>query len=152
VTRATRPIRAPRTVGGAPAGGAGLPPFDQLVTDHGAVVLRVRAVCGPIEAEDAWSVMFLPALAACPRRAPGGDPRGRLITIARRKAIDQHRRTARAPEPRAELPESPTGVGMPGDERRQQAADLWAAVATLPVKQRATVATLPTLETSQETR
>jgi RNA polymerase sigma factor (sigma-70 family) len=118
-----------------------LPPFDQLVTDHGAVVLRVcRAVCGPIEAEDAWSETFLAALQAYPRLAPGSDPRGWLITIAHRKAIDQHRRARRIPEPRSELPETTTGDGIPGDERRQQAADLWAAVATLPFKQRAAVA------------
>jgi RNA polymerase sigma factor (sigma-70 family) len=141
MTRATGPIPAPRTVDGAPAGGTGLPPFDQLVADHGAVVLRgCRAVCGPIEAEDAWSETFLSALEAYPRLAPGSDPRGWLITIAHRKAIDQHRRTNRAPEPRAELPDSATGVGIPEDERRQQAADLWSAVATLPFKQRAAVA------------
>jgi RNA polymerase sigma factor (sigma-70 family) len=118
-----------------------LPPFDQLVTDHGAVVLRVcRAVCGPIEAEDAWQETFLAALQAYPRLAPGSDPRGWLITIAHRKAIDQHRRARRIPEPRSELPETTTGDGIPGDERRQQAADLWAAVATLSFKQRAAVA------------
>jgi RNA polymerase sigma factor (sigma-70 family) len=122
---------------------ARLPPFDQLVTDHGAVVLRVcRAVCGPIEAEDAWSETFLAALQAYPRLAPGSDPRGWLITIAHRKAIDQHRRARRIPEPRSDLPETTTttGDGIPGDERRQQAGDLWAAVATLPFKQRAAVA------------
>jgi RNA polymerase sigma factor (sigma-70 family) len=120
---------------------AALPPFEQLVADQGAVVLRVcRAVVGPIEAEDAWQETFLAALQAYPRLAPGSDPRGWLITVAHRKAIDQHRRARRIPEPRAELPEVPSGEGIPGDERRQQAADLWAALATLPFKQRAAIA------------
>jgi RNA polymerase sigma factor (sigma-70 family) len=118
-----------------------LPPFDRLVAEHGAVVLRVcRAVCGPVEADDAWSETFLSALAAYPRLRPGSDPRGWLITIAHRKAIDQHRRSARNPRPVAELPERPADDDGPGDERRHDAADLWSAVATLPFKQRAAVA------------
>ena len=74
MTRAPRPVPLRRAGDGAPAAavGAGLPPFDQLVTDHGAVVLRVcRAVCGPIEAEDAWSETFLSALEAYPRLEQG---------------------------------------------------------------------------------
>ncbi|MET0763882.1 MAG: sigma-70 family RNA polymerase sigma factor [Blastococcus sp.] len=118
-----------------------LPPFDRLVAEHGAVVLKVcRAVCGPIEADDAWSETFLSALAAYPGLRPDSDPRGWLITIAHRKAIDQHRRAARAPRPVAELPDLPADDAGPDDERRQDAADLWAAVATLPFKQRAAVA------------
>jgi RNA polymerase sigma factor (sigma-70 family) len=117
------------------------PPFDRLVAEHGAVVLRVcRAVCGPVEADDAWSETFLAALAAYPGLRPGSDPRGWLITIAHRKAIDQHRRAARTPRPVAELPEFPADDAGPDDERRQDAAGLWAAVATLPFKQRAAVA------------
>jgi RNA polymerase sigma factor (sigma-70 family) len=120
---------------------APLPPFDRLVAEHGAVVLKVcRAVCGPVEADDAWSETFLAALAAYPGLRPDSDPRGWLITIAHRKAIDQHRRAARGPRPVAELPERPADDAGPGDERRQDAADLWAAVATLPFKQRAAVA------------
>jgi RNA polymerase sigma factor (sigma-70 family) len=141
VTSAPRPAPPPRSAADRPDADAPRPPFDQLIIDHGAVVLRVcRAVCGPIEADDAWQETFLSALEAYPRLAPGSDPRGWLITIAHRKAIDQHRRAQRIPEPRAELPDIPTGHGIPGDDRRQQAADLWAAVATLPFKQRAAVA------------
>jgi len=104
-------------------------------------VLKVcRAVCGPVEADDAWSETFLAALAAYPGLRPDSDLRGWLITIAHRKAIDQHRRAARNPRPVAELPELPTDDTGPGDERRRDAADLWAAVATLPFKQRAAVA------------
>jgi RNA polymerase sigma factor (sigma-70 family) len=126
---------------GRPPREAPLPPFDRLVAEHGAVVLRVcRAVCGPIEADDAWSETFLAALEAYPRLRPGSDPRGWLITIAHRKAIDQHRRAARRPRPVAEVPERPDDGAGPGDEHRQDAADLWSAVATLPFKQRAAVA------------
>src|SRR5690606_33992095 len=42
-------------------------PFEQAVTDHGAVVLRVcRATLGPADADDAWSETFLAALRASP--------------------------------------------------------------------------------------
>ena len=126
---------------GRPPPDVPLPPFDRLVADHGAVVLRVcRAVCGPAEADDAWSETFLSALEAYPRLRPGSDPRGWLITIAHRKAIDQHRRSARNPRPVAELPERPADDDGPDAERRHDAADLWSAVATLPFKQRAAVA------------
>ena len=37
-----------------------LQPFDRIVEQHGATVLRVcRAVVGPVDAEDAWSETFL---------------------------------------------------------------------------------------------
>ncbi|MGY1641004.1 RNA polymerase sigma factor [Geodermatophilus sp. SYSU D00703] len=140
MTRAP-PAPSPRPATGRSVVGAPLPPFDQLITDHGAVVLRVcRAVCGPVEADDAWQETFLAALQAHPRLPPGSDPRAWLVTIAHRKAIDQHRRARRIPEPRAELPDVPSGDGIPGDERRRQAADLWAAVAALPFEQRAAIA------------
>jgi hypothetical protein len=37
-----------------------IPPFEQVISDHGSVVLRVcRALVGPDDAEDAWSETFL---------------------------------------------------------------------------------------------
>ena len=42
-----------------------LPPFEQVVEEHGPRVLRVcRAILGYHEAEDAWSETFLAALQA----------------------------------------------------------------------------------------
>ena len=83
-------------------------PFEQVVTEHGATVLRVcRAVVGPVDAEDAWSETFLSALGAYPRLGPAANVRAWLITIAHRKAIDVIRRRGRLPVPVAEVPELP---------------------------------------------
>jgi DNA-directed RNA polymerase specialized sigma24 family protein len=42
-------------------------PFELIVTKHGPTVSRVgRAVLGPVNAEDAWSEMFVSALRAYP--------------------------------------------------------------------------------------
>ena len=47
------------------------PPFEAIVAEHGATVLRVcRAVLGPADADDAWSETFLAALKAYPRLPP----------------------------------------------------------------------------------
>ena len=111
-----------------------LPPFERVVAEHGAVVLRVcRAVLGPVDAEDAWSETFLAALAAYPRLRPGSDVRAWLVTIAHRKAIDVTRATARRAVPVAEPPDHPA-TDTPSD------LDLTAAVAALPDKQRQAVA------------
>ncbi|MFY0409193.1 RNA polymerase sigma factor [Solicola sp. PLA-1-18] len=111
-------------------------PFEQVVTDHGAVVWRVcRAVVGPVDADDAWSETFLAALQAYPRLRPGSDVRGWLVTIAHRKAIDRHRIAARQPVPLDELPDSAVhDLPDPADD------DLWRSVRSLPDKQRAAVA------------
>ena len=64
-------------------------PFEQAVTDHGAVVLRVcRAVLGATDAEDAWSETFLAALRAWPDLPDDANVRAWLVTIAPRKALD----------------------------------------------------------------
>lgn len=112
-------------------------PFDQVVAEHGPVVLRVcRALLPAADAEDAWSETFLAALRAYPRLAAGSNVRGWLVTIAHRKAIDRHRVTARAPIPLESLPERPTRVGVPTEPDTA----LWEAVRTLPPKQRGAVA------------
>ena len=114
-----------------------LPPFDQVVADHGDVVFRVcRAVVGPHEAEDAWSETFRSALMAYPRLQPGSNIRAWLVTIAHRKAIDQARGTARAPTPVDTIGDRPAPGGQPAPPD----TELWAALAALPPKQRAAVA------------
>jgi RNA polymerase sigma factor (sigma-70 family) len=112
-------------------------PFEQVVRDHGTVVLRVcRALLGTVDADDAWSETFLAAMQAYPGLDPGANVRAWLITIAHRKAIDRFRASARAPLPVESLPDRPSSLGNPTEPDDE----LWAAVRSLPDKQRASVA------------
>ena len=90
-------------------------PFEQLLAEHGTVVMRVcRALLGPADADDAWSETFLSALQAYPRLRPDSNVRGWLVTIAHRKAIDQLRAAGRAPLPTGEVPERPGAEAAAG--------------------------------------
>lgn len=112
-------------------------PFEDIVAEHGPTVLRVcRAVLGPTDADDAWSETFLAALRAYPELRPDSNVEAWLVTIAHRKAIDVHRARARIPVPTDQLPERPTGDGVPGSWDHE----LWDALRALPFKQRAAVA------------
>jgi RNA polymerase sigma factor (sigma-70 family) len=114
-----------------------LPPFEQVVSDHGALVWRVcRAVVGAHDAEDAWSETFLAALRAYPCLAPDSDLRAWLVTVAHRKAIDRIRAQGRAPVPVDPPPDRPATDGEP----RPPESGLWEAVTALPTKQREAVA------------
>jgi RNA polymerase sigma factor (sigma-70 family) len=114
-------------------------PFDQVVTDHGAAVLRVcRAMLGPDDAADAWSETFLSAMRAYPDLEPGSNVRAWLLTIARRRSVDQLREKGRAPTPAGELPEP--GPASPEVGVAHTDAELMAVVAALPPRQRAAVA------------
>lgn len=114
-------------------------PFEQAVTEHGAVVLRVcRAVLGPVEAEDAWSETFLAALRAWPGLDDAANVRAWLVTIAHRKAIDVLRARARSPIPMERLPDQ--GLFDSGPESALVDTELWSALAALPDKQRQCVA------------
>ncbi|RDI11303.1 RNA polymerase sigma factor (sigma-70 family) [Rhodococcus sp. AG1013] len=116
--------------------GVGLKPFEQIVTEHGPVVLRVcRALLGPLEAEDAWSETFLAALRAYPDLPPGANVEAWLVTIAHRKAVDVHRTRQRVPIPTDEVPDRATARGLPGLWNHE----LWDALADLPFTQRAAV-------------
>jgi RNA polymerase sigma factor (sigma-70 family) len=112
-------------------------PFEEIVAEHGPVVMRVcRALLGPVDAQDAWSETFLSALRAYPDLRPDSSVRGWLVTIAYRKAIDQIRKSSRAPRPTGRLPEVPIEDALPdpgdGDGLR-------AALDALPPKQRGAV-------------
>ncbi|HLS26061.1 MAG TPA: sigma-70 family RNA polymerase sigma factor [Beutenbergiaceae bacterium] len=108
-------------------------PFDQVVTRHGATVLRVcRAVLGPDHAEDAWSETFLAALRAYPDLPAGANVEAWLVTIAHRKAIDHLRHVNRQAQPVAVVPERPSSRYAPGGWER----DLWELLGELPDRQR----------------
>lgn len=112
-------------------------PFEQIVVEHGPTVLRVcRAVLGPHEADDAWSETFLSALRTYPELPEGSNVMAWLVTIAKRKAIDQHRSRSRRPIPVAEIPDEPVAASHPADRDD----DLWSALAGLPRKQREAIA------------
>ena len=109
-------------------------PFEQVVAEHGPMVLRVcRAVLGSADAEDAWSETFLAALKAYPDLPADANVQAWLVTIAHRKAIDVTRAQARHPLPVGEIPDRP-------DRPTTWDGDLWDALARLPDKQRAAVA------------
>ena len=112
-------------------------PFEDVVAEYGPMVLRVcRAVLGPVDADDAWSETFLSAMRAYPGLDPAANVEAWLVTIAHRRAIDVGRAISRAPVPAEALPEqhAPSGSQAADDP------DLWAALESLPDKQRKAVA------------
>lgn len=112
-------------------------PFEAVVTEHGATVYRVcRALLPPADADDAWSETFLSALRAYPDLRPDSNVRGWLVTIAHRKAIDQHRRIARAPRPSDRLEDSAATDPTPSGADDAALRD---ALDALPPKQRGAV-------------
>jgi RNA polymerase sigma factor (sigma-70 family) len=109
-------------------------PFERVVAEHAAVVLRVcRALLPPDDAQDAWSETFLAALQAYPSLRPDSNVRGWLVTIAHRKAVDVHRGAARRALPLAELPDAAA------PDAPETHPELWQALAKLPEKQRLAV-------------
>src|ERR1700742_484238 len=112
-------------------------PFERVVAEHSATVLRVcRVLLGPHDADDAWSETFLSAMRAYPELPDSANVEAWLVTIAHRKAIDVLRARGRRPVPTEELPEAPTGLGVP----EATEFDLWRQVRKLPDKQRQAVA------------
>ena len=114
-----------------------LPPFQRFLDGHRDVVWRflVSAV-GPSEAEDCFQETFIAALRAYPRLRPDSNPRAWVLTIAQRKALDAHRRRARAALPVAD-PEAVDSRPQPAPQARDEG--LWEAVHALPARQRSAV-------------
>ncbi|UPK74939.1 RNA polymerase sigma factor [Nocardioidaceae bacterium SCSIO 66511] len=112
-------------------------PFEQIVAEHGPTVLRVcRAVLGPDDADDAWTETFIAAMRGYPELPDGSNVEAWLVTIAKRKAIDQHRSRVRRPVPVDEVPAT-AGID-PGPADHDD--ELWAALRDLPRKQREAIA------------
>ncbi len=111
-----------------------LPPFQRLLDDHSATVLRfLVASVGPVDADDCFQETVIAALRAYPRLRNDDNLRGWLLTIAHRKALDHHRARSRRAIPAEDV--DPGAVEPPA-----QADDaLWSAVHDLPPKQRGAV-------------
>ena len=107
-------------------------PFEKVVAQHGARVLRVcRAILDPGDADDAWSETFLAALKAYPALPQDANVKGWLVTIAHRKAID----VTRARRRRRPVDETEVRLGPNPAEGHA----LLQALRTLPAKQRLAV-------------
>jgi RNA polymerase sigma factor (sigma-70 family) len=112
------------------------PPFETVVAQHGATVLRVcRALLGTADADDAWSETFLASMRAYPDLPANANVEAWLVTIAHRKAIDVLRAAGRRAIPTSQVPEAPVPHAPEGPD-----PDLVDAVARLPARQRQAVA------------
>src|SRR5258708_2145479 len=100
-------------------------PFEVVVAEHGATVLRVcRAVLGPADAEDAWSETFLAALKAYPQLPADANGDAWLVTVPHRQAIDLSPAAGRPRVPAPRGARGGAGCGLPdaGHPRRLAAA------------------------------
>jgi RNA polymerase sigma factor (sigma-70 family) len=112
-----------------------LPPFQLAVDQHRDQLARfLAATVGPVEADDCLQETFIAALRAYPRLRAGSNVRAWLFTIARNKALDEHRARARRPMPVMAPPEVPSAATAGEDD-----PELWGLVRELPPKQRAAV-------------
>ncbi len=110
----------------------GSPPFQTFFTEHRDAVWRLLvATVGPQDAEDCFQETWLAVLRGWPP-ADTTNLRGWLFTVARSKAVDEHRARSRRPLVVAP-PEVP--VAAPADPEPA----LWADVRALPEKQRVAV-------------
>lgn len=115
------------------------PPFQVFFERHREAVYRVLlATVGPAEADDCFQETFIAALRGYPRLDGRADHRAWVLTIAHRKAIDAHRKRARRPAPIAEVPE-PVASGKADGPHAASEDALWAAVSSLPAKQKMAV-------------
>ena len=110
-------------------------PFQAALDEHGPGLYRhLVGTLGPHDGADCYQETIVAALRAWPP-THDGNLRAWLFTIAHRKAIDAGRATGRRPVPTAVLPESTAAPPEPDLD-----GDVWAAVRTLPDKQRVAVA------------
>jgi RNA polymerase sigma factor (sigma-70 family) len=111
------------------------PPFQALIDAHaGTVAAFLRGMLPAADVDDALQETMLAALGAY-TSFDGRNPRAWLLTIARRKAIDEHRARSRRPQALAE----PEAVAAAAADCDGYDAELWSRVAALPPKQRAAI-------------
>jgi len=109
-----------------------LPPFETLIDAHATELHRFLVGCvGPTEAEDCLQETFMSALRAYPRLRHGDNLRAWLYTIARRKATDAIRRSARRP---TRPLDGVDATALPAPEPIDDG--IWSTVRGLPAKQR----------------
>jgi RNA polymerase sigma factor (sigma-70 family) len=112
-----------------------LPPFQHALDEHRDSLARfLAATVGAQEADDCLQETLIAALRAYPRLRAGSNVRAWLFTIARNKALDEHRARVRRPVPVAEADSGGTVAVADGRDE-----ELWSAVRALPPKQRAAV-------------
>lgn len=117
-----------------------LPPFQAVLDEHREDVYRfLVALAGRQEADDCFQETLMSAIRAYPKLDPAANVRAWLFTIARRKAVDEHRARGRRAIPVESVPEraaaraaESNGIGID--------PELWSLVRELPPKQRAAVA------------
>jgi RNA polymerase sigma factor (sigma-70 family) len=110
-------------------------PFQAVLDEHGVALYRhLVGVLGPHDGADCYQETVIAALRAWPP-AHDSNIRGWLFTVAHRKVIDHARASSRRAVPVGNVPERPVAVGADGGDDA-----LWAAVRSLPPKQRAAVA------------
>jgi RNA polymerase sigma factor (sigma-70 family) len=121
---------------------ATLPPFQQLLDEHGRDVLGfLVASVGPSDAEDLFQETLIAALRSYPTLRHARNLRSWLLTIAHRKAIDHHRAGSRRPLPSGAAEEvgGERGAADGAIEAVGNKGELWRLVGALPTKQRSAV-------------
>jgi len=121
---------------------ATLPPFQELIDEHGRDVLRfLVGSVGPHDAEDCFQETFVSALRSYDGLDHAGNLKGWLLTIAHRKAIDHHRSGSRTAVPSGSGDEVGGGVAVadPKLESAGESGEFWRLVGVLPPKQRSAV-------------
>jgi RNA polymerase sigma factor (sigma-70 family) len=114
-----------------------LPPFQLTLDRHRDALARfLAATVGPQEADDCLQETLIAAMRGYPRLREDSNVRAWLFTIARNKALDEHRARTRRPVPVAA---GETGSGSAVAVADGPDEDLWATVRSLPPKQRAAV-------------
>src|ERR1700712_1652045 len=108
-----------------------LPPFQIALDEHRDALARfLAATIGPQDADDCLQETMIAALRAYPRLREGANVRAWLFTIARNKALDEHRARARRPVPVASGLEPAGRAAIDDDDD-----ELWQRVRSLPPKQ-----------------
>lgn len=114
---------------------ATVPPFQDFLAANRALVYRFLLVAvGPGDADDCFQETFLAALRSYPRLRDGEALDRWVLRIASRKAIDHHRATARRAMPASDPPDRAAPATDPTPDEA-----LWAAVRSLPPRQRVAV-------------